>query len=195
MIRRWLRRVGTVLLSIVFLWGAVLGFANPLNCTWPSMVELTSSGAPAPTDVALELGAHAAAQLEEAVARTIVQRGSSYYRFVPERDFIEHALLGSPRVWQYVGDQLTRVDKSAASLAMRANDDYATATAKANAGLYPRLFQFAVLYAKPNHACVIITTAQAYDNMNDFVFWQVFRPVFGLGPWVAFPQGGIFFGW
>ena len=179
-------------MSIVFLWGAILSFGNPLNCPWPSLDELMAMPRPRTFSYATGLEEQAAVQLEEVVTRAIFQRGGYPVGFSPERDFIQHLLPGSTRVWQYKADKLISVDEGIALAAMRSPPvDQATFFA----GEFPRLFRFTIVQAEAKHACVIVERVDSVGGTNTFSFWQLFRSGFGLGPWWAAHTGGWSFGY
>lgn len=180
-----------VAMSIVFLWGAILSFGNPLNCPWPSSDELMAMRGPRTFSFATGLEEKVAVQLEEAVTRAILQRGSFQVGFNPERDFIEHLLPGSNRVWQYKADKLVSVDEGVASRAMGSPVDQAAFFA----GDFPRLFRFTIMHAEATHACAIIEREESIGGMNYFSFWHLFRLGFGLGPWWVVSLGGVAFGY
>jgi hypothetical protein len=194
MIRGRLHRVVTILLiSVIFLWGSALSFADPFSCIWPSgeeyMLGLTIAS------VGLDLEDRAVAHMEKAVMRYIVNRGSyPSIRFNPERDFIEHALPGQSHVWQYIDDHLVSVEESVALEAMQepvSMSDY-------HAGRYPRIFRFAIMHPERRHACVLIETDEPIGGMHYLGFYHMYRSILGFGPWwvmQSFPQDGVLYGW
>ena len=191
MIRRWLKFLMVIVVSIVSLWGAILGFGNPFDCVWPSLDELMVASRLPELSVVIGLEDQAGTQLEAAVADSVSRRGASHIRFTPGRDFIEHALPRSPQVWRYEDGELVPVDENVARRAMQSPVDMAAFLS----GDYPRIFRFAVLHAETAHACVIVEIEESAGGMNYFDFWYVFRPGFGLGPWWVVSEGGVFFGW
>ncbi len=191
MIPRWIKLLVIIAVSIVFLWGAILGFGSSFDCVWPSLDELMATSRLPASSLDIELEDRAAARLEAAVAHAIGRKGAFYIRFTPERDFIEHALPGSPRVWQYGGGELVAVEKRVALRAMQAPVEMGAYLS----GDFPRLFRFSVLDRNVSHACVIVEIDEAAGGMNYFAFWHLFRSGFGLGPWWVLPGGGVFFGY
>ncbi len=191
MMRTWPKFIMIGLGALVILWGGMFGFANPTTCTWPEIEEFIASSGLPNASVAGELESESVTGFEAAMSRAIVRRGVSNQPFVPERDFIEHALPGSVRAWRYRDGHFVVVDPSVAREAMESPVDMAAFFA----GDFPRVFRFAALEASGSHACVIVEMDEAAGGMNYFEFWQLFRAGFGYGPWRVLPLGGVFYGW
>lgn len=180
-----------IVLSIAFLWGAILGFGTSFDCVWPSTDELIANPRLPTPSIASGLDDQATTDLVATVVQAIARRGASGIRFTTERDFIEHALPISPHVWQYRDGELVSVDESVALRAMQKPVDMAAYFA----GDYPRLFRFAVMQADATHACVIVEVDEPVGGMNYFAYWHLFRSGFGHGRWWAISEGGVTFGW
>ena len=105
-------------------------------------------------------------------------------RFEPERDFVGHALPEVLRVWRYDGERWISVDQGAAIKEVERPLEMIEFTS----GDYARMFRFAVTHMSPAHACVIVEAEERQGR--SYEFWHYFRPLFGLGAWRIFSEGG-----
>jgi hypothetical protein len=191
MIQRRLTLFVIFLVVSALLWGGILSFTNPFDCQWPTTEELIAISGIPNSSVNIDSNDQSPTQLETEIALKIGRTGVSKTPFNPERDFIEHAVDGPPRIWQYTGGELIPTSEGILLEIMQSPVDMS----EYFSGEFPRLFRFAILSSRTAQACVIVERDDSVGGMHYFYFWHFFRMGFGLGPWWRISEGGVLYGW
>lgn len=189
-LRTWGKIAILVALSLTGVWGALLSFGNPFQCAWPAVEDLIAAGGLSGWINSTGFTPAAPPEVEAVILRRVLRRGIVDYPFRPETDTILQGAEGSARLWKIRGDQLVTAEGTAALDEMEGRE-----AGQFSQGGTRRLYRFAFLQAEPSHACVLVSLDSPVDGWTPIARWQMFKSLFGMGPWWILPYGSMGYGW